>query len=81
MYNSNPQQPSVNAPQHTPSLEQVGVVVPNPQATSDFSHHGSTNYVSSSTIGTVGDNEDSYHEHRTIRQCRRENSFEMMEDG
>eukprot|EP00578_Thalassiosira_sp_NH16_P023380 CAMPEP_0181096406 /NCGR_PEP_ID=MMETSP1071-20121207/11017_1 /TAXON_ID=35127 /ORGANISM="Thalassiosira sp., Strain NH16" /LENGTH=270 /DNA_ID=CAMNT_0023178815 /DNA_START=8 /DNA_END=820 /DNA_ORIENTATION=- len=81
MYNSNAQQPSANVPQHRSSSEQAGGGLPNPQATSDFSHNGYTNYVSSSTIGTAGDNEDSRHEHRTIRQCRRENSFEMMEDG
>ena len=41
---------------------------------------------SSSTFGTAGmgddnDNAESYNQHRTIRRCRRSDSFEMMEDG
>ncbi|KAL9181480.1 hypothetical protein ACHAXT_010285 [Thalassiosira profunda] len=39
-------------------------------------------YVSSSTVGSEGDNDDSHQHHRSVRRCRRSDSFEMiMEDG
>mmetsp|Transcript_13464 Transcript_13464/g.29242 ORF Transcript_13464/g.29242 Transcript_13464/m.29242 type:complete len:278 (+) Transcript_13464:178-1011(+) len=80
MNNSNPQKPIMHAPQHK-VLDQMGGAFPNNQATSFLTRPASTNSISSSTLGTMGEKEESYQEHRTIRQCRRSNSFEMMEDG
>lgn len=73
--NSNPQQPHIHAPQHTQGF-------PNDQRTSFFNGQESKNSTSPSTLGIVmADKKESCQEHRTIRQCRRSNSFEMMEDG
>jgi len=38
------------------------------------------NTVSSSTVESQGDADESYQQHRTIRRCQRSESFEMMED-
>lgn len=80
---ANPQQHG-NAPQH---VRMVGGLFANAPAGSQQNGQGmsgaeSATYVSSSTVGTMEDNGESYREHRTIRRCRRSDSFEMemMED-
>lgn len=82
---TNPQQ-QAHVPQHLQSMEQVGGLFPNTQDKSSFGNQASAAFqttasVSSSTVGTAGDNDESHQHHRTIRRCRRSDSSEMMEDG
>ena len=67
----------MHAPQHINPLEQKGVFFPN-QSRSGSS---SVERASSSMVHDLGGVDESHQEHRTIRRCRRSDSFEMMEDG
>jgi hypothetical protein len=66
----------MHAPQHSNPLEQKGVFFPN-QSRSGSS---SVEWASSSIVHDLGGVDESHQEHRTIRRCRRSDSFEMMED-
>mmetsp|Transcript_40385 Transcript_40385/g.84493 ORF Transcript_40385/g.84493 Transcript_40385/m.84493 type:complete len:285 (+) Transcript_40385:1-855(+) len=76
----------VNAPQHSITFDQIRVPAQNIQGgfylnNNSSSTFGAAGKVSSSTVDTMADSEDSHQHHRTIRRCRRSDSFEMMEDG
>lgn len=85
------QQKISNAPQHNGFMDQSGGDFPinsqdeaqimNDPKWPPFEAAAYASNVSSSTVGTVGDNDDSYQQHRTVRRCRRSDSFEMMEGG
>eukprot|EP00584_Thalassiosira_punctigera_P024927 CAMPEP_0172557352 /NCGR_PEP_ID=MMETSP1067-20121228/72756_1 /TAXON_ID=265564 ORGANISM="Thalassiosira punctigera, Strain Tpunct2005C2" /NCGR_SAMPLE_ID=MMETSP1067 /ASSEMBLY_ACC=CAM_ASM_000444 /LENGTH=274 /DNA_ID=CAMNT_0013346413 /DNA_START=159 /DNA_END=983 /DNA_ORIENTATION=+ len=83
---ANPRQ-QFHSPQHSFSIEQLGVN-PNSNSQDDFclNNQASSAFdaavnVSSSTVSTFADKDESHQHHRTIRRCRRSDSFEMMEDG
>ena len=86
--NSLNSQQHIHAPQHSHLMDQSRGVFPNDaQGKVHFNDQAASptgipppTYVSSSTIGSAGDNDESYQQHRTIRRCRRSDSFDMMED-
>lgn len=76
----------VNVPQHSITFDQIGGPSQNIQGgfylnNNSSSTFGAAGKVSSSTVDTMADGEDSHQHHRTTRRCRRSESFEMMEDG
>eukprot|EP00581_Thalassiosira_minuscula_P017441 CAMPEP_0183730884 /NCGR_PEP_ID=MMETSP0737-20130205/33767_1 /TAXON_ID=385413 /ORGANISM="Thalassiosira miniscula, Strain CCMP1093" /LENGTH=261 /DNA_ID=CAMNT_0025963475 /DNA_START=198 /DNA_END=983 /DNA_ORIENTATION=- len=77
-HNSGATNPQQQVPQF-PSMKQIGGFFPSTQEKSLFNYPRSS--VSSSTVGTMGDEDDSYHHHRTIRRCIRSESVDMMDDG
>lgn len=72
----------VRAPQHSHPTEHAGgVVLPKTQGKAFYPDTSFFDAVatSSSVVGAAGDY--THQHHRTIRRCRRSDSFEMMEDG